>query len=39
MTVTRILNDNHEAIVGIFQKKTLDKLVLIVHGEQGKLLV
>jgi hypothetical protein len=35
MTVTSIQNDNGEAIVGILEKKTSDKIILIVHGEQG----
>lgn len=37
MTVTRINNDNDETIVGILEKKSSDKLVLLVHGEQGKI--
>lgn len=35
MTLTSILNDRGESIIGILNKKTADKIVLIVHGEQG----
>lgn len=39
MTVTRITNDNGEAIVGILEKKSTNdnKIILIVHGEQGTI--
>lgn len=37
MTVTRINNDNEETIVGILEKKSQDKIVLLVHGEQGNI--
>lgn len=39
MTVTRIQNNNGEAIVGILEKKTLDKIILLVHGEQGTCIL
>jgi hypothetical protein len=35
MTLTSILNERGESIVGILNKKTTDKIILIVHGEQG----
>lgn len=37
MTVISVQNDSGETIVGILEKKTKDKIILIVHGEQGKI--
>ncbi|KAI7902352.1 uncharacterized protein BX663DRAFT_73259 [Cokeromyces recurvatus] len=35
MSLINISNDDGEAIVGILNKKTMDKIILFVHGEQG----
>lgn len=38
MTLTSISNESGETIVGHLLEKSNDKIVLIVHGEQGKCL-
>lgn len=38
MTLTSISNESREAIVGHLAEKSNGKIILIVHGEQGKYL-
>lgn len=38
MALTSIINESGETIVGHLLEKSNDKIILIVHGEQGKLL-
>lgn len=35
MTLTNIVNEKGETVIGVLTEKTRDKIVLIVHGEQG----
>lgn len=39
MTLTSIANESGETIVGTLNEKSNDKIILIVHGEQGELLM
>lgn len=39
MTLTSIVNEDGETIIGILNEKSNDKIILIVHGEQGELLM